>query len=259
MTGLSVNLCGGLQRAAMTNDVENIGLNDAIDALEGLSNYRDWILDEFGSALRGHTVEIGGGSGNISEKLRTRVPTVDIVEPSRELSERLTRRLGGHANVSIRNESAEGYLAAATPDSCDTIIMVSVLEHIEDDADALVRMHAALRPGGCVLLFVPALMFLFSKLDFEHGHFRRYGKAELVGKVRAAGFEVVAAKYMDLLGMAPWLLFNKWMRKTEFDPRMVGIYDRFGIPLTRAGERLLGSPLGKNVMVIGRKPDGPSA
>lgn len=243
-----------LARIGMTTTNENVGLNDAIDALDSLHNYRDWILDEFGAAIKGHTVEIGAGSGNISEKLLQIVSSIDAVEPSTELSDRLTARLGDRDNITIYNVSAEDWLDAVEPESCDTIIMVSVLEHIEDDVGALGKMHRALRPGGALLIFVPALMYLFSKLDHEHGHFCRYEKRELALKVEGAGFEIARNKYIDLIGIVPWLIFNKWMQKTEFDEGMVRLYDRFGIPLTRFIEKFSGSPLGKNVLLIGEKP-----
>ena len=65
----------------MDTEIENVGLNKAIDTLEGLDNYRNWILDEFRPHLAGHTVEIGAGSGSFSKKLIEHVPTLDPVEP----------------------------------------------------------------------------------------------------------------------------------------------------------------------------------
>jgi len=239
--------------AANQSEQENIGLNEAIDALESLSNYRDWMMDEFGADLHGHTVEIGAGAGNISEKLLKLVPSVDAVEPSRELGQRLVARLSDNPNLNIHHAMAEDWLVEAETASCDSIVMINVLEHIEDDSGALRQMYRTLRPDGALLLFVPALSFLFSRLDHEHGHYRRYSKRQLREAVDAAGFSIQRAKYIDMAGILPWLIFNKWMGKTEFDPKMVGLYDRFGIPVTRCIEKLTGSPIGKNVLLVARK------
>ncbi len=237
----------------MSTENENVGLNDAIDALESLNNYRNWILDEFAPYLRGKAVEIGAGSGSLSEKLLPFVSELDLVEMSQELTQRLDKRLGDRKNVTLFNASAEDWLTNAEPSSRDTIVMVNVLEHIEDDVSSLTQMYNTLTPDGTLLIFVPALNFLFSRLDHEHGHFRRYGKSELKLKAEQAGFKILQAKYMDLLGIAPWLVMNKWLKKTEFDEGMVKLYDTIGIPTTRFFESILRSPIGKNVLLIAKK------
>jgi glycosyltransferase involved in cell wall biosynthesis/2-polyprenyl-3-methyl-5-hydroxy-6-metoxy-1,4-benzoquinol methylase len=72
-----------------------------------------------------------------------------------------------------------------------TILMFEVLEHIEDDRAMLAEIHHVLAPGGHLLLSVPAHMRRFSHTDDMAGHFRRYERAELEGKLRDAGFDVV--------------------------------------------------------------------
>lgn len=237
----------------MDTEIENVGLNKAIDTLEGLDNYRNWILDEFRPHLAGHTVEIGAGSGSFSKKLIEHVPTLDLVEPSHELFQLLCSRLGHKSGVQLHMLGAEKWLLDAESASSDTVIMVNVLEHIEDDVGTLKQIHRTLRPGGALLLFVPALRFLFSRLDLEHGHFRRYEKHELETKVQQVGFDVAGAKYVDALGIIPWLVFNKWLGRTDFNEGMVRLYDSIGIPITRFLERLLPFPAGKNVLLIAKK------
>jgi len=109
--------------------------------------------------------------------------------------------------------------------------------------------------GGHLLLFVPALQFLFSELDRQFGHFRRYRRSELRAKVGDAGFEIGLACYFDILGVAPWWLLNTVGGKTDFNPKMVRLYDAVGVPLTRLAERLLSPPFGKNVLLVARRPN----
>ena len=74
-----------------------------------------------------------------------------------------------------------------------------------------------------------------------------------LAKRAEAGFKIVKARYVDLLGILPWLVFNKWLKKTEFNPAMVLLYDRFGIPTTKMVERLSGAPIGKNILLVAKK------
>ncbi|ROZ79125.1 trans-aconitate 2-methyltransferase [Ramlibacter sp. WS9] len=73
----------------------------------------------------------------------------------------------------------------------DVIGAFDVIEHIEEDKRVLAAMHAALKPGGSILVTVPQHPWLWSAADEYACHVRRYRAAELHQKVRAAGFEIV--------------------------------------------------------------------
>ncbi len=225
-----------------------------LEALSGMVHYYGWIVDHFAPHARGSMIEYGPGNGTVSSRLRPRVEKLDLVEPSPNLVVILRDRFGGDAAVAVRDQTLETHVVASAADSYDCAVLVNVLEHIADDTAALREIHRVLRPGGALLLFVPALPFLFSRLDAFYGHFRRYRRDDLVGLVRAAGFDVASARYLDLLGVAPWWLLNTVGGCIAFNPFMVRLYDRFGVPLTRFVENLLPTvPFGKNVILIARK------
>ena len=82
----------------------------------------------------------------------------------------------------------------------DVIGAFDVIEHIDDDERVLAQMHQALKPGGGILLTVPQHMWLWSSQDDAAHHVRRYTRAELVGKVEAAGFKVAwTTSFVSLL------------------------------------------------------------
>lgn len=72
----------------------------------------------------------------------------------------------------------------------DLLCAFDVLEHIADDAAALSHLHAGLKPGGSLLLTVPASMSLWSYFDVAAHHCRRYEAAQLHERLTTAGFEV---------------------------------------------------------------------
>ena len=63
--------------------------------------------------------------------------------------------------------------------SCDYIYSLNVLEHIEDDVMALRQWYQKLKPGGRILVYVPAFQLLYSSMDRKVGHFRRYTRRAL--------------------------------------------------------------------------------
>lgn len=82
-------------------------------------------------------------------------------------------------------------------DSLDLVTAFDCIEHLNDDCTALAAFYSALRPGGRLLVSVPAWQFLFSENDRVAHHKRRYRRSELVAKARAAGFEVAKASYVN--------------------------------------------------------------
>jgi len=79
----------------------------------------------------------------------------------------------------------------------DAVVMLDVLEHIEDDGASLAALHACLKPGGHLLLTVPAFPFLWSHHDVIHHHKRRYTKQDLKALLAFQGFEIVLTNYCN--------------------------------------------------------------
>ena len=225
-----------------------------LEALATLHRYQRWIVETFRPYLSGRAIEFGAGIGNISALIRPLVATLDLVEPSANLAAPLRRRFGDDDNIAIFAEPLETRLPQIADATYDSVVLVNVLEHIEDDVAALDGFFRILKPGGHLLLFVPALKFLFSGLDALVGHFRRYQRPELNGRTTDAGFDIIRSKYFDVIGVFPWWLLNTKMGATGFNPLLVGIYDAVFAPLSRGLESLVPVPFGKNILLIARRP-----
>ena len=95
--------------------------------------------------------------------------------------------------------------AGALPDAVpfdgpfDVIGLFDVLEHVADDAAALVALRDRLADGGRLVLTVPAFMWLWSDHDVVNHHFRRYDLAGLIARLEAAGLAVEHATYFNTL------------------------------------------------------------
>jgi SAM-dependent methyltransferase len=81
----------------------------------------------------------------------------------------------------------------------DLVTLFDVLEHLDDDAKALVAAYSLLRPGGWLLITVPALRFLWSPHDVINHHRRRYLRAELKDRIEGAGFHLQRLSYYNSL------------------------------------------------------------
>jgi SAM-dependent methyltransferase len=94
----------------------------------------------------------------------------------------------------------------------EQIICLDVIEHIEDDLEAMNAIYQMLKKRGRLLLTVPAIPYLYGEKDKNVGHYRRYAKRELVSKIRSAGFIIKDIRYWNFLGLAPTCISVKLLK-----------------------------------------------
>jgi SAM-dependent methyltransferase len=100
--------------------------------------------------------------------------------------------------------------------SADVVTALDVIEHVPDDVAAVREMTRILRPGGVMVITVPALMALWSDWDVSLHHFRRYRREPLRDLLRGAGLEVPHCAYINVFPLpAVWLLrkLRTWFPK----------------------------------------------
>jgi SAM-dependent methyltransferase len=85
-----------------------------------------------------------------------------------------------------------------TPGSVDVVSVFDVIEHIGDDSAALRQLYRTLRPGGTLVVTVPAYPFLWSEHDDLNHHKRRYTRKELRQRLTEAGFRVATLSYFNI-------------------------------------------------------------
>lgn len=139
----------------------------------------------------------------------------------------------------------------------DAIYTSNVLEHIEYDDKALVELRDKLVVGGRLGIYVPAHQFLYSDLDRQVGHFRRYSKSELLDKVLLAGFEVDYIRYDDFLGFfaSSLLKLVGYSRRGLGSSRSLWVYDNAIYPISAVLDKVgFNRLLGKNIILICTKP-----
>jgi SAM-dependent methyltransferase len=159
------------------------------------------------------------------------------------------------ASIAAKGVLTRNSLDEVAEESISYVYTLNVLEHISDDAQALRHLYRKLKPGGKLLIYVPAFQQLYSSMDTLVGHYRRYEKGPLREMVAKAGFTVESAGYADSLGYFASLVY-KWLpqRDGTITPGSVALYDRWAFPISRLMDRFLWRWLGKNVYLVARKP-----
>lgn len=220
---------------------------DNLEAMRVADRYNAFLVDlvERGALTGDHMLDFGAGIGTFAEALRDRGHDVACLEVDGALREQLASR--GFVAIESPADVADA--------SIDYVYSLNVLEHIDDDVAALKALAPKLRDGGRCLIYVPAFPLLFSEMDRQVGHHRRYTSASLRDTLQAAGFEVQRLEYADSLGFFASLAYRILGGSGVLDPRSVQTYDRWIFPLSRALDRLTSRWIGKNLFAVATRPD----
>ncbi len=218
-----------------------------LEVMRDAVNYNRYLME----LIRSHAgdakqvIDFGAGSGTFAVPISRLGFEVTAVE--------LDERLRAHvAQQGLRVAASTADLPAGSFDYAYTF---NVLEHIPDDVEALRGLRAKLVPGACLLIYVPAFQVLYTSMDANVGHVRRYSRDLLVRNVSAAGFKVEAVEFVDSIGFLATLAFKMTDRGSgDVNSRMLRIYDRIVFPLSRALDRIVHRWFGKNLLLVARNP-----
>ena len=234
---------------------------DTLGAMESAPNYHNWLLDEFKPFIGKNIVEVGSGTGSITKKLMEyQIDKLFSLEPSELVYDHLIQSMDQFvidSNSSVQFRGINSFLSESTDtlkdEAVDTFIYINVLEHVEYDDIELKLVYDTLVDGGKLLIFVPALQWLYGTHDLNVGHFRRYYKKDLKNKVEQAGFKILKNNYFDFLGVAPWFIAFKLLKIKHLKDGQSKIYDRLIVPFERKIERKLAPFIGKNLLLVSEK------
>ena len=219
-----------------------------LESLASAVNYHRWLTDLVDPYLGSDPVEIGSGLGEYAA-VWARDPgrrvTVSDADPSRLGV--LVDRFADTDNVTVRQLDVFKPYAGTH----SALVAMNVLEHIEDDVAALASAHTLLKPGGKVIMFVPAFPFAMSRFDRAVGHYRRYRKATLRDAYERAGLTVERLHYVNAPGLLAWFVGMRLLRMTPQDGLSVRVWDRVVVPVARRLESVVHPPFGQSLLAVG--------
>lgn len=195
-----------------------------------LSDFRSanlfaWVAEQIppGSSV----LDVGcGASGLVAWLLEAGVDArgVDTSAPTIEAARRFFSRRGLEPERVFVGDTRD---LVARGEQVDVVTCMDCLEHVADDATLFDELVALTRPGGRLVVTVPALMALYGERDVRMGHFRRYERDQLAALADHPDLEVEILRFWNVLGIAP-----TWVSQTVLK-RGVNESFRFGPPTLR--------------------------
>jgi SAM-dependent methyltransferase len=204
-------------------------------------------------------LEIGVGPGyNLLE-----IYPSDACLEGAELDPVLAGLAAARGPTPVFNASVDQLPPEIQEGSYDGVTMFDVLEHIPDDVRALRIVNRKLKPGGRIVLSVPAYMWLWGQQDIVNQHCRRYTQRELKEKLQDANFTVERTTYFNTFLFPPIAAVRLLSHLRHRQPSPEGDFDHVRSPSNAALFNLFASeriflrffdfPFGVSVFAAARK------
>jgi len=238
-----------------------------LEHLQFANHYNRWIVAQILPYLGDEILEVGCGNGNFTELLAQTGVYLTAIDVNETYVNAAVNRLQERANVEILVADATQINWAQFPSmrsqnqlekSFDTIVLLDVLEHVEEDAKLLQHLSQGLRSGGRLILKVPALNWLYSPMDQAIGHYRRYTRKTLSETLKqascsgSADFSELIVWYFNAAGIPGWWLNGRLLQRTTPPSEQIGWFDRV-VPILEAIESRIPTPIGLSLFAVAKK------
>ena len=242
------------EEAIANQDVIGLQTLQVISAADHLNN---WMYQTIRPFLKGNILEIGSGIGNISSFAINDGLTITLSDFDPEYCRLLKSRYAAAPNVKeiisidLQQQSFRNTYQLYK-EKYDTVFLLNVLEHLENDLAAISNCRYLLKEGGTLIILVPAYRFLFCRLDKELGHYRRYTVKTLRLLFRKQGFKMLHKQYFNFFGLFGWFLFGKCLGRKTIGPGEMSAYNSL-VPVFKLADSLVLKQAGLSAIIAGQK------
>jgi SAM-dependent methyltransferase len=225
--------------------------DEVLEDLAEAVNYRRWLVELALPYLGDDPLEVGSGNGLYAEDWRAAgVPRLTVSEADAGRLQALRQRFADDPAVVVR----ELAVPLAEQASYTAVVAYNVLEHIADDRAALTAFRDLVRPGGRVVVLVPAFPSALGRFDRAIGHHRRYRAGSLRAVATAAGLEVELLRYVNCVGLLGWYVVVRLLHGRPRAGLLLTAYDRCVVPVLRRLESRWAPPFGQSLLLVSHRP-----
>ena len=193
-------------------------------------------------------LEIGAGIGSFTDRYKKNIKNIFLTEVDKNNLNILKEKYKNDANITVLESEIIN-----VSQKFNTIAHFNVLEHIKNDKDEIINCLGKINKDGYLVILVPAHNELYSNLDKDVGHYRRYKKSFFQNLNLSNGL-IVELKYMDCMGYILYYM-NKLIYKKETCPSSfkIFVWDKIFTPLTILVDFITSYKFGKNILCVIKK------
>jgi len=212
---------------------------EGIQTLEAIAladHFNQWMYETINPWCSGNIIEIGSGIGNISSYFLQNQQMILLSDLRPLFCDALQQKFQNHPTcLGIQqldlvhahfDEVYESLLGRF-----DTAFALNVIEHIQDDRQALLNLQKLLKPGGRMIILVPAFNALYNRFDKELHHYRRY-IFQTLSEVMPKHQRLLHSSYFNAAGIAGWWFMGGVLKKKVIPGSSMKMYNRL-LPIIR--------------------------
>ncbi len=230
---------------------------ETLEVISEADNFNRWMYETIRPLCRGSILEVGSGIGNISQFFINDGFDITLSDFENSYFPRLKKKFENKPNLrdihridfSITNMEEKFPELVGT---FDTVFALNVVEHIEDHRQALQNANLMLKPGGRVVILVPAFQQLYNSFDEQLGHYRRYTARSLRQLLEETGFHVVHSRYFNFIAILGWTYSGSILKKRIIPKGQMKLYDTL-VSLWRIIDYFVSRFAGVSVIQVGIK------
>jgi len=239
------------------NNKEYKSGTDTLEVISDAGKFNQWMYDTIKPYCSGNILEVGSGIGNISQYFLNDNFEISLSDLSNDYFKILEQKFSGFSNLKglFTLDFAEKELELKYPHligQFDTVFALNVLEHVPDHEQAVKNCHKLLRPGGNLVILVPAFQSLFNQFDVALEHQRRYTPKTLKKVMDIPGFSIIQTQFFNVPGILGWYVSGKLMGKNLIPGGQMKLYDQL-VPLWKVADWFLRPFLGLSVICVAKK------
>lgn len=234
-------------------DVDQEGL-DILDVVAKAKKLNNWMYETIEPFCKGAVLEVGSGTGNISEFFVNNKYDISVSD----LRENYRIILKDKFNLP---ENKVLDLDIVAPDfdikskellnTFDSVFSLNVVEHIKDDDLAIKNMVKLLKPGGNLVILVPAYQALYNNFDTTLEHYRRYNKKSLTKLMGNYG-EIISSFYFNAVGTLGWWVSGKLFKNKMIPEGEMKLYNSL-VPIIKIVDKVTFNKVGLSVICVIKK------
>lgn len=245
-------------KAVLTTKNDLAGLT-TLQSISIANRFNEWMYNTIKPFIKGRILELGSGIGNITDKVALDFSDITVSDYNPDYCSFLKNKYKHNKNISdilsIDLQDPNFFTTySSLQNTFDTIILLNVIEHLAKDEKCVNYCHFLLKPKGNFIVLAPAFSFLYSSLDKEIGHYRRYTKNSLSLLLEKDDFSLLHKQYFNATGIAGWLVMNKWLGRKTISESSMKSFDRL-VPIAKLMDKIVGKWVGLSAIAVGQKKE----
>jgi len=222
-------------------------------AIAEADKFNEWMYQQVVPHCTGKILEIGSGIGNISYFFDRDGMDIDLSDIREQYRSYLKKSFEKRAVLDM-DIVADGFVEMHGDKlgTYDAVFALNVVEHIKDDKLAIENMIKLLKPGGKIIILVPAYQWLYNGFDVALEHFKRYTKSRLLGIFPTTGAKLIRSWYFNFAGIFGWFLVGSLMKKKLIPESNMKLYNVL-TPIFKIADKVVLNKMGLSVIAVYQK------